>query len=123
MTSFIEPTFLTKLGSLSQGEADAQPFGIVKVDEQGKILLYNKFESELANVPIQTAVGRNFFKEIAICTNNRLFYGKFTEGIAKKELDTTFSYVFTYKMKPTSVMIHLYIDKATKTNWVFVKPK
>ncbi len=123
MTTFIEPTFLTKLGSLGQAEADAMSFGIVKVEDTGKILLYNKFESELANVPIPTAVGRNFFTEIAICTNNRLFYGKFKEGIAKRELDTSFSYVFTYKMKPTNVMIHLYQDPSSKTNWIFVKPK
>ncbi|MDZ4726596.1 MAG: photoactive yellow protein [Leptospira sp.] len=123
MTSFIEPTFLGKLKSLSQEEADSENFGIVKVDENGKILLYNKFESELANVPISTAVGRNFFTEIAICTNNRLFYGKFKDGILKKEMDATFSYVFTYKMKPTNVMIQLYKDKVSNTNWIFVKPK
>jgi len=123
MTSFIEPSFLTKLGSLSQTSADALSFGVVKVDESGKILLYNKFESELANVPVATAVGRNFFNEIAICTNNRLFFGKFKEGMLKKELDVTFSYVFTYKMKPTSVLIHLYHDKVSHSNWIFVKPK
>lgn len=123
MTSFIEPTFLTKLGSLNQASADALNFGVVKVDESGKILLYNKFESELANVPIEKAVGKNFFTEIAICTNNRLFFGKFKEGMAKKEMDVTFSYVFTYKMKPTNVMIHLYHDTSSKSNWIFVKPK
>jgi photoactive yellow protein len=123
MTSFIEQNFLTKLSNLSQVDADRQNFGIVKVDESGKILLYNKFESQLANVPISTAVGRNFFTEIAICTNNRLFYGRFKEGMVKKELDATFSYVFTYKMKPTNVMIHLYLDQASNTNWIFVKPK
>ena len=32
-------------------------------------------------------------------------------------------YVFTYKMKPTNVMIHLYHDPSSKTNWIFVKPK
>ncbi|MDF3821335.1 photoactive yellow protein [Leptospira sp. 96542] len=123
MSDFIEPSFLSKLPTLNQMEADALNFGIVKVDETGKILLYNKFESDLANVPIQSAIGKNFFSEIAICTNNRLFYGKFKEGILKKELDTSFSYVFTYKMKPTNVKIHLYIDKNSNTNWIFVKPK
>jgi len=123
MTSFIDQSLITKLGSLSQSTADSLSFGVVKVDDSGKILLYNQFESQLANVPISSAVGRNFFTEIAICTNNRLFYGKFKEGMVTKELDTTFSYVFTYKMKPTSVMIHLYRDKSSNSNWIFVKPK
>jgi len=123
MNSFIEPSFLPKLRSLSQSDADSMPFGIVKLDTEGKILLYNRYESELANVPINHAVGRNFFTEIAICTNNRIFFGKFQDGIAKGELDTVFNYVFTYKMKPTNVLIHLYHDKDSKTNWVFVKTR
>lgn len=121
MSKFIDPNILGKLGTLTQTEADAASYGIVKVDASGKILLYNKYESELANVPIQTAVGKNFFTEVAICTNNRIFYGRFKEGMINGDLDIAFNYVFTYKMKPTNVVIHLYLDKASDTNWIFVK--
>ncbi|PJZ83230.1 PAS domain-containing protein [Leptospira harrisiae] len=121
MSKFIDPNILGKLGTLTQAEADAASFGIVKVDGSGKILLYNKYESELANVPIQTAVGKNFFTEVAICTNNRIFYGRFKEGMVSGNLDITFNYVFTYKMKPTNVVIHLYHDLPSDTNWIFVK--
>lgn len=121
MSKFIDSNVLGKLGTLTQAEADAAAFGIVKVDGNGKILLYNKYESELANVPIQTAVGKNFFTEVAICTNNRIFYGRFKEGMLTGDLDIAFNYVFTYKMKPTNVVIHLYHDKTSETNWIFVK--
>ncbi|MGE8723158.1 PAS domain-containing protein [Leptospira terpstrae] len=121
MSKFIDPNILGKLGTLTQAEADAAAFGIVKVDGNGKILLYNKYESELANVHIQTAVGKNFFTEVAICTNNRIFYGRFKEGMLTGDLDIAFNYVFTYKMKPTNVVIHLYHDKTSDTNWIFVK--
>lgn len=121
MSKFIDTNTLGKLGTLTQSEADAAPFGIVKVDQNGKILLYNKYESELANVPIQTAVGKNFFTEVAICTNNRIFYGRFKEGMVTGDLDIAFNYVFTYKMKPTNVVIHLYHDKSSDSNWIFVK--
>ncbi|MCW7492595.1 PAS domain-containing protein [Leptospira sp. 2 VSF19] len=121
MSKFIDTNTFGKLGTLTQTDADAAPFGIVKVDNNGKILLYNKYESELANVPIQTAVGKNFFTEVAICTNNRIFYGRFKEGMVTGDLDIAFNYVFTYKMKPTNVVIHLYHDKSSDTNWIFVK--
>lgn len=121
MVSFVSNDFKKKLGNLSRSDADAADFGIVKVDENGKILLYNKFESELAGVPVEKAEGRNFFTDVAVCTNNRIFFGRFKDGVGKGELDVTFNYVFTYKMKPTNVVIHLYHDKASSTNWVFVK--
>jgi photoactive yellow protein len=121
MSGFIEQSFKQTLGSLSREEADRAAFGIVKVDENGKILLYNKYESDLAGVPIERAEGKNFFTEVAVCTNNRIFFGRFKDGVGKGELDITFNYVFTYKMKPTNVIIQLYHDKNTKTNWVFVK--
>ena len=96
---------LYNLGHLSRDQADGANFGIVKVDDQGQILLYNKYESELAGVPVASAEGKNFFTQVAICTNNRLFFGKFKDGVTSGHLDSSFNYVFTYKMKPTNVMI------------------
>lgn len=114
---------LYNLGYLSRDQADAANFGIVKVDDQGQILLYNRYESELAGVPVASAEGKNFFTQVAICTNNRLFFGKFKDGVASGHLDVSFNYVFTYKMKPTNVIIQLYRDQASSTNWIFVKKK
>jgi photoactive yellow protein len=114
---------LYNLGYLSRDQADAAQFGIVKVDDQGQILLYNRYESELAGVPVASAEGKNFFTQVAICTNNRLFFGKFKDGVASGHLDVSFNYVFTYKMKPTNVIIQLYRDQASSTNWIFVKKK
>ncbi|PJE02278.1 MAG: photoactive yellow protein [Leptospira sp.] len=121
MNTFVDNAILNKLGNLTRIEADNAAFGIIKLEADGKILLYNKYESILAGVPIEKAEGKNFFTDIAVCTNNRIFFGRFKEGIAQGNLDLVFNYVFTYKMKPTNVVIHLYYDKISKTNWVFVK--
>lgn len=121
MNTFVDNAILNKLGNLTRVEADNAAFGIIKLEADGKILLYNKYESILAGVPIEKAEGKNFFTDIAVCTNNRIFFGRFKEGIAQGNLDLVFNYVFTYKMKPTNVVIHLYYDKISKTNWVFVK--
>lgn len=121
--SFVTPDILSKLGSLTRSDADGAAYGIVKVDNSGKILLYNRYESELAGVAPAVAEGKNFFTEIAPCTNNKLFFGKFKAGVEVGDLNSAFNYTFTYKMKPTNVQIHLLHDKSTKTNWVFVQKK
>lgn len=81
--------------------ADSADFGVIKLDPTGKIELYNRWESELAGVAVQTAEGKNFFTDIAPCTNNKLFAGRFKKGVAEGQLDETFNYTFTYKMKPS----------------------
>ncbi len=121
--SFVDPSVLTKLAQLTREDADKAPFGVVKVDSTGKILMYNQYESQMAGVAASAAEGKNFFTEIAPCTNNRLFFGKFQQGLQNGELDSEFGYTFTYKMKPTNVTIRLMHDKSSKTNWVFVQKK
>jgi len=121
--SFVTPEIDSKLGVLSRTDADMAAFGIVQVDDEGKIVLYNKYEAELAGITPEAAEGRNFFTEIAPCTNNKLFFGRFQSGVAAQELDTEFNYTFTYKLRPTNVAIHMKHDKASGSNWVFVKKK
>ena len=116
-------TVKSQLGSMSRNDADGCDFGVVKVDNDGKILIYNRYEAELAGIPYTAAEGRNFFTEIAPCTNNKLFFGRFKDGVAKGQLDESFNYTFTYKLRPTNVAIQLVHDKASRTNWVFVKRK
>ena len=119
--SFVDNNVMSNLGSLSRDVADRAPYGIVKLDPTGKILMYNLWESQLAGITVSAAEGKNFFTEVAPCTNNKLVSGRFKKGIEEGELDEEFNYTFTYKMKPTNVMLHLKHDKSSNTNWVFVQ--
>lgn len=121
--SFVPSQVISSLQSLSPSSADSQPFGIVQVDDNGNITLYNKWEADLAGIAQASAHGKNFFTQIAPCTNNRLVHGKFKDGVAKGDMDSEFGYTFTYKMKPTNVTLRLYRHQASGTNWVFVGKK
>lgn len=121
--SFVTQEIEGNLASLSRDAANAADFGIVKVDDEGRIDLYNEYEAELAGITPAAAEGRNFFTEVAPCTNNRLFYGRFQNGVAEGELDAEFNYTFTYKLRPTNVAIRLKRDAASGANFIFVKKK
>ena len=118
--SFVPQLFLEQIPSVERRLADDQAFGVVQVADDGTVRLYNRWESDLSGVPVSTAEGRNFFTQVAPCTNNRLVAGKFKDGVQKGTLDAEFNYTFTYKMKPTNVALRLYRHPATGTNWVFV---
>ena len=121
--SFVETSLISKLPALMSPEADDVAYGIVKVDDAGVVQLYNRWEAEMAGVAPTAAIGKNFFTQVAPCTNNRLVFGRFKEGVAKGELDVEFNYTFTYKLKPTNVTIRLFREPTSKNNWLFVTKK
>jgi photoactive yellow protein len=121
--SFVDESTLEEIPQMSSDELDELDFGAVKVDDEGVIQEYNHYESEMAGVDPDDAKGNNFFTEVAPCTNNKLFYGQFQDGVEAGELDEEMDYTFTYKMDPTNVKIRLYHDQDSETNWVFVKKK
>lgn len=97
-------------------------FGIVRLDDEGNVEFYNRYEANLSGVAPADALGQNFFHELAPCSNNRLFLGRFQNGVADDELDERFTYTFTYKMRPTLVDIRLYRDREGQ-NWVLIQKR
>lgn len=109
-----------KLRHASEEQLDNASFGIIKVDDEGIVEFFNRYESELSGMSPEEVKGRNFFTQVAPCTNNRLFRGRFKKGVRRGELDETFSYTYTYKMRPTLVDVHLYRDEH-QNNWIMVQ--
>ena len=108
------------LRTCSEDTLNEAPFGIVQVDDNGIVQFYNRYESELAGVAPEDAMGRNFFTQLAPCSSNRLFHGRFKTGVRKGALDERFTYTFTYKMSPTLVQVRMYRDQEGQ-NWVMIR--
>jgi photoactive yellow protein len=121
--SFVAEETFRSLGSLTRDEADTLPFGVVKLDNSGTIIMCNKYQAELGKVTIQEVEGKNFFSQVAPCTNNKLFKGKFEQGVSAGSLDAKFNYTFTYKLRPTNVAVHLFQDPTSHTNWAFFQKR
>jgi len=94
---FVNDELLQKLQTFSSTEIDKLEFGVISVDDKGIIKMFNQYEGERANVDPKTALGKNFFTEIAPCTNNQIFYGSFKKGVDERRMDLIFPYTFTYK--------------------------
>ena len=118
--SFDDPDLANKLHACSNEQLDKADFGIVKVDDDGAVLFYNEYEARHAGVRPEEAQGRNFFTQVAPCSNNRIFRGRFKKGMMKGVLDESFTYTFTYKMKPTLVDVIMLRDDWSD-NWVVIR--
>ena len=103
-------------------ELDALPHGAIQLDTTGKVLAFNQYESQLANKKKEDVIGRNFFTEVAPCTNVQEFHGRFVRGVKEKKLHEKFRYHFAFKQNPRDVVVTLFYSDITNTVWVFVQP-
>jgi photoactive yellow protein len=111
-----------QIHTLSPHELDELPYGAIKLDKEGKILNYNRYESAISGVPREHAIGKNFFREVAPCTDVQKFHGRFKEGVARRKLHEKFRYHFPFKKSPRTVLITLFYHDDTQHVWVFIQP-
>lgn len=120
--SFSDDAIGEKVVNADEDTLNSVDFGIIQVDDNGTVQFFNKYESELSGVDPSDARGKNFFSELAPCSNNRLFRGRFKDGVRKGELDEQFTYTYTYKMRPTLVEVRLCRSNDGR-NWIFVQKR
>jgi photoactive yellow protein len=109
------------LARMDPKEIEKLAFGAIQLDATGKILFYNAAEGKITGRDPRQVIGKNFFKDVAPCTNSPKFSGVFQAGVATGKLDTMFEYVFDYQMKPTKVLVHLKKAMSGDTYWVIVR--
>lgn len=110
-----------KLASMDKDQLDNVAFGAIQLDASGKILQYNAAEGDITGRSPDQVIGKNFFTDVAPCTNSPEFKGKFVQGVKEGNLNTMFEYTFDYEMKPTKVKVHMKKALVDDSYWVFVK--
>ncbi|VVD60434.1 phosphonate transporter [Pandoraea eparura] len=109
------------LGRMSSTQLDGLSFGAIEVDSTGKILKYNATEGAITGRDPKAMAGKNFFRDVAPCTNRPEFRGVFDAGVKSGDLSTLFEYVFDHQMVPTKVKVHMKKAISGDTYWIFVK--
>lgn len=109
------------LGKMSEIEINQLAFGAVQLDATGKILTYNVAEAGITGRNAASVIGKNFFRDVAPCTDSPAFKGVFDRGVESGELNTMFEYVFDYNMAATKVKIHMKRAISGNTFWILVK--
>ena len=86
---------------------DLLPYGIIVVDETGTILYYNAREEQIAERRREDVIGKNFFTEVAPCTQVREFHGRFKETVLRAGSVADFHFRFPFPGRPREVEISL----------------
>jgi photoactive yellow protein len=112
---------LESIASMSDAELDALPVGTIRLDREGRILSYNLAEAAQSGLKPEQVIGKNFFAEIAPCSNVRAFAGKFSQGVAEGRLHVVFPFRFDFKRGPRDVTVTVYWHRGTDTAWVLIR--
>ncbi|XYH94832.1 PAS domain-containing protein [Sorangium sp. So ce1128] len=89
------PVSVERLAEMTSQEVDDLPYGFIMLDEEGVVLLYNRYEQRMSRLPSERVVGRNFFQEIAPCTRVEAFLGRF-RALAQQPPGATDRFAFRF---------------------------
>lgn len=78
--------------ALSPEEIDNLSYGVVKLDAEGVVRLYNKTEARLSGYKNRQALGLSFFTEVAPCMRNAYFTDRIEKARRLGKLDISFSF-------------------------------
>lgn len=111
-----------ELSKMTHEQLDALPYGAIRLSPRGTIINYNATEGRLANRSPQRVLGKNFFRDVAPCTDVREFRGRFAELIeAGRSVFHEFDFDFTFD-PPLRVRVTLLRDRGDDSVWVLVEP-
>lgn len=97
-----------RLEDFSRDELNRLPMGYVALDAAGCVLEYNAAEAELAGVDAEAVLGRNFFTDVAPCTQVREFEGEFRKLVQANELAShEVNFVFRFSRGAVMVVVDL----------------
>ncbi|WP_298956228.1 histidine kinase dimerization/phosphoacceptor domain -containing protein [uncultured Methylobacterium sp.] len=111
-----------RLDALTPDQIDDLDQGVIQLDPEGTILIYNRAESRFSGRTPERVIGRNFFRDVAPCTRLPHFYGRFRDGVRRGALDETFTFVYGFDPKPMRMRITLCRSGRADRYWVVAEP-
>lgn len=104
---------------MPKGEFDKLPFGAIRLDRNGIVRAYNRWEADLARRRPEAVIGRSFFRDIAPCTDVAAFRGRLDAIVPGQEGTHVFDFMFAFPWGERAVRIRFMVESADD-RWVFV---
>jgi photoactive yellow protein len=101
--AFDAPDIASRLAAMAGPEFDALPFGVVEMNIDFVVLRYNSTESRYSGLSPERVVGRQFFREVAPCADNRHVARRYELPV----VDESIQYTFSLRMKPSPVTLRM----------------
>ena len=81
-------------GSSPQGDFDQLPFGAIALTPEGRVVIFNAAEASFSGLRASEVIGRDYFREVAPCTQVREFAGAIERAAPESLIDRRFIFTF-----------------------------
>jgi len=98
---------------------DNLPFGTIRLDRHGTVKVFNAWEVKLARRKQSSVIGKNFFIDIAPCTDVAEFRGCLDEMSPQGITTRSFDYAFHFPWGSRAVRVRFLVTSVDE-RWVFI---
>ena len=120
--AFDQPDLAAALAELDAEQLDDLEFGVIGIDAETVVRLYNACESKFAGLSPSRVLGQRLFTTVAPCMNNYMVAQRFEDAAADGNLlDATIDYVLTLRMRPVKVKLRLLAAPGAARRYVLVR--
>jgi photoactive yellow protein len=85
---------LPDLDRMSEGELDALPYGVIRLDRDGIVRFFNRAESRESGHPPRAVLGKHFFDAVAPCANLPAYRDRVEDVMRRAGRVDTFQYIY-----------------------------
>jgi photoactive yellow protein len=119
------PDFETKnlaeaIEALTAEKVDQLPFGVIGIDPEGVVRIFNKAEATLSGYGARPALGKVFFIDVAPCMNNNHFKGRIDKARAAGTLNLSFTFIGDFEDSNRELSIRVQSAKDGGA-WIAIK--
>ena len=120
LPAFDHPRLAHEIEGLATQAIDALPFGVIRLDPQGKVVYYSEAERRLSGSGQRERLGLDLFAQIAPCMDNPDYRGRIERARAAGTLDLEFFHIgdFEDRERELSVRVQSALDGGC---WIFMR--
>jgi|SRR5208337_2101238 len=108
------------LEGLTAEKIDQLPFGVIGIDQEGIVRVYNKTEATQSGYGSRLALGKFFFIDVAPCMNNNHFKGRIDKARAAGALNVSFTFIGDFEDSNRELSIRVQSAKDSGA-WIAIK--
>ena len=112
---------VTDMHALDADDVDRLPFGFLELTRMGVVRRYNAAEAQLSGLDPNRVIGRDFFREVAPCTQATEFEDRWRELLRQGGGDADFEFIFKFSSGHRLVRIRMIVSCDGGRNLILVQ--